>query len=168
MLQADTCLFARWSKSKTHGYSVSACNCCGISPAQKVCTRWLMSPHRNQDLEANLWFFRTARAMQKNPGERGGAGRLLTWFTQPPSQSMIKRGLGRNQEAGTKADTIEGCCLLACSLWLARTAFLNSWPDCEPCLPTSDAATGQSEVSSSQMITTSGKLSLADVPMVLT
>ena len=31
---------------------------------------------------------------------------------------------GRNLEAGTDAEAMEGCCLLACSPWLAQPAFL--------------------------------------------
>lgn len=33
---------------------------------------------------------------------------------------------GKNLEVETKADALEECCLLACSLWLAQAAFLHS------------------------------------------
>ena len=32
---------------------------------------------------------------------------------------------GRNLEAGTRADTMKECCLLACSLWLAKPVFFS-------------------------------------------
>jgi hypothetical protein len=37
---------------------------------------------------------------------------------------IIKGSWGRNQEAGANAEIMEGCCLLACSSWLAQPAFL--------------------------------------------
>jgi hypothetical protein len=36
----------------------------------------------------------------------------------------IKGSQNRNLEAGVDAEAMEGCCLLACSSWLAKPAFL--------------------------------------------
>ena len=42
------------------------------------------------------------------------------------SLKEVRTGIetGQNLEAGADTDTMEGCCLLACSPWLAHPVFL--------------------------------------------
>jgi hypothetical protein len=40
------------------------------------------------------------------------------------SQTISEGNQGRNLEAGADTEDMAGCCLLACSLWLAQPAFL--------------------------------------------
>jgi hypothetical protein len=46
----------------------------------------------------------------------------ITVHHQRKSGQEIKQGW--NLEAGADAEAIEGCCLLACSTWLAQPSFL--------------------------------------------
>jgi hypothetical protein len=46
----------------------------------------------------------------------------ITVHCQRKSGQALKQA--RNLEAGADAEAIEGCCLLACSPWLAQSAFI--------------------------------------------
>lgn len=48
-------------------------------------------------------------------------------YFSPPFHTTVRAGTGdRNLEVCTEAGTMEECCLLACSWWLAQPAFLGS------------------------------------------
>jgi hypothetical protein len=52
---------------------------------------------------------------------------MLIWFTDPHHSSSLKEAelkQGWHIDAEADAEAIEGCCLLACSSWLAQPAFL--------------------------------------------
>jgi hypothetical protein len=46
------------------------------------------------------------------------------WLILPHHCSSKEIEKGRNLEAGADAEVMEGCCLLACSSWLAQPVFL--------------------------------------------
>jgi len=64
--------------------------------------------------------------MIKNPGWET-MGLFGSHLPTSPSLKKISTELkqGRNPEAGADAETMEGCCLLACSSWLAQPAFFS-------------------------------------------
>jgi hypothetical protein len=71
-------------------------------------------------LVKNSVLVRVTIAVMKHPklGRRG-----FIWLTLPYHHHS-KSGQDRNLEAGSDAEAMEECCLVACSTWLAQPAFL--------------------------------------------
>jgi hypothetical protein len=55
---------------------------------------------------------------------------LLLVLTAPSSRGVRSGTQGRNLDAGTEAETIEGHCLLTCSPWLLHCFLIQSRPTC--------------------------------------
>ena len=72
---------------------------------------------------------RVSIAVIKHHGQSNLGKKMFPWFMLPYHCSSLKEvrtgtKWGRNLEAGVDAEAMEGCYLLACSSWLAQTAFL--------------------------------------------
>jgi hypothetical protein len=62
----------------------------------------------------------------------GGKGLFQFMLVVSPLLKEVRAGAqGRNLKTGAEAEAMEGCCLLACSAWLARPALLHH-PDHQP------------------------------------
>jgi hypothetical protein len=59
---------------------------------------------------------------KKKLGRKGFIQLTLPYCCSSPKEVMIESQAG--QEAGTDAEAMEGCYLLACFPWLAQLAFL--------------------------------------------
>ena len=67
-----------------------------------------------------LFFIATVKHhKQRNSGRKG-----FIWLTLLNHFSLLKEIRAGTWEAGADAQVMEGCCLLACSSWLAQPAFL--------------------------------------------
>lgn len=55
---------------------------------------------------------------------QGGEGKDLFKLINPSSGEVMARNQSRNLEVGTEAVAKEECYLLACSSWVAQSAFL--------------------------------------------
>ena len=53
--------------------------------------------------------------------EKLGEKKVYSKFTIPGNSPSLR---GVKLEAGSEAEAMEGCCLLACSSWLSQPAFL--------------------------------------------
>jgi hypothetical protein len=98
--------------------------------------RWLSAPTAlAEDL---IWFLTpivlvrvTIGVMRHHDQEQVGKERVYLVYTSTPQfiiKGCRKRNLkqGSMLEAGADAEDMEGCCLLACSPWLAQPAFLQN------------------------------------------
>jgi hypothetical protein len=70
----------------------------------------------------------TIAVMKHHDQKQPGLGRKgFVWLTYSESENPLREvnelNPGRNLEIGTDAEAVEGCCLVACSSWLAQPDF---------------------------------------------
>ena len=66
----------------------------------------------------------TLAMMKHHDQKQAGEERVYSAYTFL-SPFIIEEGRDRNMEAGTDAEAVQGCCLSACSSWLAQPEDLG-------------------------------------------